>query len=237
MVSGQNNLVSSMNYNNAQNPLFNLSAAVAAAANQQQAANDLLKLGAVTGVQSIPTTSVLTSLACGNSSDLSQSMLFSSNAGSASPTSSNSTSIGTMPSSPGTISATSPTNSSVSSGNGSTDENTPISAPIPINPCNNLNLINQLQNSSAISSSEQLYSFLSSIRMLDQRIPSFNNGPGNNFNDILSAAANLPFKDDSLAAIVSAMANSNNQNMDVSSSNIAGNGSPSNNSFVDVCTV
>uniref|UniRef100_A0A0N5A2W3 DM domain-containing protein n=1 Tax=Parastrongyloides trichosuri TaxID=131310 RepID=A0A0N5A2W3_PARTI len=270
LLQAQSNpLANTLNYSNQQNSLSYLSAAVAAAANHQQA-SDLLKIQISNNVPNISTSNIQTSigtLACGNtnsgspiqtniSTPLPMTLNNTTSNGSTSPASSNTTSIGTMPSSPGTITATSPTSSSVSSGTGSADENTPIAAPIPINPSSGITLSTPIANTLASLTSsgptnEQLYSFLANFKFFDQQ----NLVAGNAANNIggLSIPAELLCgsqhqsiiqKDDNFVATVAAAiaASQQHHQQQISRSNesprkLEDGASTNNNGFMDVCSV
>uniref|UniRef100_A0A0N5C2X4 DM domain-containing protein n=1 Tax=Strongyloides papillosus TaxID=174720 RepID=A0A0N5C2X4_STREA len=259
-----NSLANSLNYSNQQNSLSYLSAAVAAAAGHQQA-SDLLKIQAATNVQNISNANLhatMSTLSCGNTgsgspihTNISTSlpMILSNTNGNTSPTSSNTTSIGTMPSSPGTITATSPTSSSVSSGTSSSDENTPLAAPIAINPSSGINISTSLPNPlTTISTStpqptnEQLYSFLANFKLFDQQ----NFVTGNTTNNIggiqiptellCGTQQSMLQKDDNFVATVAAAIAASQASRKIESPRKVEDGtSPSSNSntFMDVCSV
>ncbi|CEF61018.1 Doublesex-and mab-3-related transcription factor 3 [Strongyloides ratti] len=258
-----NSLANSLNYSNQQNSLSYLSAAVAAAAGHQQA-SDLLKIQAATNVPNISTANIqatIGTLSCGNTSSGSPiqtnistplPLILTTN-GNTSPTSSNTTSIGTMPSSPGTITATSPTSSSVSSGTSSSDENTPIAAPIAINPSSGINIATSLPNPlTTISTTtqqptnEQLYSFLANFKLFDQQ----NLVGGNTTNNISGLTIPAEFlcgtqqsiiqKDDNFVATVAAAIAASQVSRTIESPIKVEEGTSVNNNkntFIDVCSV
>lgn len=258
-----NSLANSLNYSNQQNSLSYLSAAVAAAAGHQQA-SDLLKIQAATNLPNISTANIqatIGTLSCGNTSSGSPiqtnistplPLILTTN-GNTSPTSSNTTSIGTMPSSPGTITATSPTSSSISSGTSSSDENTPIAAPIAINPSSGItiatSLPNPLTNISTTTqqpTNEQLYSFLANFKLFDQQ-----NLVGNNTTNNISGLTipaeflcgtqqSIIQKDDNFVATVAAAIAASQASRTIESPIKVEEGTSVNNNkntFIDVCSV